>query len=63
MSDQWREIETAPKDQRILVWCDGAYDVVWWLASKSEGAWTDGEYTWGELSFWTHWMPLPEPPK
>jgi hypothetical protein len=58
---EWQQIETAPKDgTRILVWCDRACAIVWWMVDDVN-LWTDGEYTWRD--YWTHWKPLPEPPK
>jgi hypothetical protein len=65
MSD-WQPIETAPKDgTRILVW--DSYDdetVVFWSSSVKD--WrlnVAGSYAEDDCHTFTHWMPLPEPPK
>lgn len=55
----WQTIETAPKDERILVWCKahGSDTVIW---DAEEDAWVLPE-----SSMWrfpTHWMPLPPAP-
>jgi len=49
---EWQPIETAPKDQEILVWAHG---IGQWV---SKFAWWDC----GAHRKPTHWMPLPEPP-
>jgi hypothetical protein len=59
----WQPIETAPKDgTRVLAW-DG------WSVQTLE--YWDGNEEWGQVgdsdrltvSYPTHWMPLPSPPK
>lgn len=69
MSDDWRPIETAPKDvERCLLWCSDL--ITEWRKDKAaKGAvfgrvcdgyvYADGMN--GDWSF-SHWMPLPEPP-
>ena len=67
LAGAWRPIETAPKDEDILLgWWQTWPDRVWkqkvgWAAASNtcghpqvSNAWFDGEAT--------HWMPLPEPP-
>ena len=60
----WLPIESAPKDgtEVITGHPDGSIDVLRWLEVKTNRrGWTDGEYF--ALSWPTHWMPLPVPPK
>lgn len=59
---EWRSIETAPKDEQILVWdgCDEMFVGRWssgsqWISSSCVDGWTSMTPT--------HWMPLPDPPK
>jgi hypothetical protein len=71
----WQPIETAPKDQAILVWCADSpsdyngKDVPVWVVTKDD----DGDFfiehdgdgarmDWSN-SYPTRWQPLPEPPK
>lgn len=69
----WRPIETAPKEQNVLVW-SRYIDVS--IARKVGRYWTgvvdgrlaiDNQTDFGtnyiELDPVTHWMPIPEPPK
>lgn len=70
--NEWKPIESAPKDRRILVWCvhanaKYAKDPIaegWEAAVIAE--WTGhngGGWTWhGMAGKHTHWMPLPDPP-
>lgn len=63
MSDGWQPIETAPKDERILLWVKGHLVML--------GGW-NGLSMYGGPSWWannspiipqpTHWAPLLEPP-
>lgn len=61
----WQPIETAPKDGTFILgwhpalsWPHGRQDVVAW--DETHLHWTDGCF---EVSWPTHWMPLPEPPQ
>lgn len=59
---EWQPIETAPKDgSPILLYSsdDGCHQGYWFEGSDDTGWCTDGLFSNG----WTHWMPLPEPPK
>lgn len=57
--EEWQPIETAPKDQHILIYTPhlACQIVGWWSANSG----------WGNNAFErvkaTHWMPLPESPK
>jgi hypothetical protein len=56
----WQPIETAPKDERILLggfYASGNFDV-------EVGAWVFTHRRWPYIGdkFATHWMPLPAPP-
>ena len=59
----WQPIETAPKDQEILVWTedDGAFVAFWWPVRKC-WRWTSYDLHGDELLHPTHWMPIPDPP-
>ena len=66
MNDQtWQPIETAPKDQSVLVVSDGGN--MWMATFRYVGPrvgerWESSGF--GRLPFQpTHWMPLPKPPK
>jgi hypothetical protein len=68
----WQPIETAPKDEMVLVWSEDGWAICAELVSMSDyGGYDDfGEcYMWVSdddlrlLFFPTHWMPLPEPPR
>jgi hypothetical protein len=56
---EWQPIETAPRDQFVDLWHRDGFRVC--------GQWWDDEYShWGcclDDSYFTHWMPLPDPPK
>jgi hypothetical protein len=59
---EWQPIETAPKDEVILVYDgDDIYMAEWDDSFNSRGwrLYIDG----ARLYRTTHWMPLPEPPK
>lgn len=66
----WRPIESAPKDQKILVWARGYHWVAGWdddrYAKKPRPFW-DYSNLWGKTGCRetppTHWMPLPDPPE
>ena len=63
--DDWQPIETAPRksDHKILV-CSNEFfydvEVVEWADWK--GGWWNGNLAF-EADDFTHWMPLPDPPK
>lgn len=61
--NEWREIESAPKDgTRILAVCGPHVCLLAWGGKRPPGWKMGGDY--GQ-SFWgtpTHWMPLPDPP-
>lgn len=64
MSNEWKPIETAPKDgTHILVWRNGQISEAWIYKNWS------GDYVWGGAGWsfpdWdmpTFWMPKPEAP-
>lgn len=70
--DDWRPIETAPKDGtlvEIMAEDFGPYEMVWnpagynWLVSSSPGLWEDvgGNFTWCDErpeGAPTHWRPI-----
>lgn len=57
---EWQPIETAPKDEWVLVWLDA--DECHAIAEFSEGRWFDDQGIMHNHppSFW---MPLPPPPQ
>lgn len=58
----WQPIDTAPKDNWILVWGPSSLvrDAHWISLPGGIEGWTEGERI---LTIKiTHWMPLPEPP-
>lgn len=74
----WRDISTAPKDKRILVWVSatvrGTLDDGSYYESDSSqsdfgnwshllGCWMNDMGTIGDDQEITHWMSLPKPPK
>ena len=70
MSDKWQPIESAPKDELILIWptySDGRPRSAKWRAMKrgfmveNGGRWEHG-YGAAIPMKPTHWMPLPQPP-
>ena len=72
---QWQSIETAPKDQWILLW-DARREVAvsgrWWVEPTMDtpNGYEPGWAWWSsddDLIIWeddgpTHWLPLPSPP-
>lgn len=53
---EWRPIETAPKDDLVLV--------AWKVRMTDVGAWWEFEIERADsIDYATHWMPLPEPPE
>lgn len=73
-ADDWRPIETAPKDGRaLLAWNGNPLNYVWMVCWAEEGGWfipscgrdgqTHGGYFNSPQFSPTHWKPLPEPPQ
>ena len=64
---EWQPIETAPKDEWILVTDKnvGRIDMVRWVRiSNGEGYnWITLDGVWHPNAALEYWMPLPEPPK
>lgn len=68
---EWRPIDSAPKDERVLIfvpgWGTNAADGVFLAEWQREGYWQPeyAEVTMlDEPCDWpTHWMPLPNPPR
>ena len=59
---EWQPIDTAPQDgSMILLWIEGYHPMTggWSWYDADSGGW---DTRIGFLPF-THWMPLPEPPK
>lgn len=57
---RWQPIETAPKDEPVLVVEDQWITVAWWFENKHMSGWDQGDTI---VDNPTHWMPLPEPPE
>jgi len=67
--NEWRPIETAPKERDLLLTdgetvCQGG-----WLCQVDQGAEYEGQKCAPSPGWWsifsidpTHWMPLPDPP-
>lgn len=56
---EWQPIETAPKDGRqVLIACPEYIHIAFWNGAS----WDDGDFQDNLGTFWTHWMPLPNPP-
>ena len=59
--DEWRPIETAPRDGTKIIGCairqSGAPEHVglYWASHPAQKRWTDGEWS----VFLTHWVPAP----
>jgi|TARA_R110000787_G_scaffold157482_1_gene271394 hypothetical protein len=55
LEDQWKPIETAPENKRVIVW----------RGDHKSVAFATGFNKWiGHPSLsYTHWMPIPKPPK
>ena len=60
-AQQWRPIETAPKDGTLILVCtkEGAISMSRWYSLTEKWLWTPF-YHWQELAYW---MPLPAPPQ
>lgn len=56
---EWQPIESAPKDGTSVLLADhDSFIIGFWNGS----AWDDGDFN-SYMSGFTHWMPLPSPPK
>lgn len=65
---EWQPIETAPKNQRLLVWTGQEIYAAHWAISSITGdeSWIVAEWgTEGDQAIVkpSHWMPLTDPPK
>ena len=72
---EWQPIETAPVHQVVDLWSakgfrypDAIIDIVDYsrpIDDESQYGWTDSNHHGSieEAGTYTHWMPLPEPPK
>lgn len=58
----WRPIETAPKDEPILVGPTKRMDICVAMNHSRDGWVTETCSEWVSIYTPTHWMPLPEPP-
>ncbi len=68
--NEWQPIDTAPKDGSDILAISDDLEIVtiWWNDDNNEnddkGCWSNSFYGMGiEETKFTHWMPLPEPPK
>lgn len=56
---EWKPIESAPKDEKLLLGWFATYDGQWQqtvdLAHCTRGGWMHGQAT--------HWLPLPQGPR
>ena len=64
----WQPIETALKDECILVWSDkDGVNKCYYEEQEGEHRWiiymSDDDQSCGSIVYPTHWMPLPEGPK
>jgi hypothetical protein len=65
----WQPIETAPKDEWILVFMEDEDDYMGRIHAGRHNKvanghlWVIGHHFASDLSKPTHWMPLPEPPE
>ncbi len=66
---RWRPIETAPKDESILVYITGAtsgmdFEIAHCASDDPDGDWYSSTNLGGPFDMPpTHWMPLHEPPQ
>jgi hypothetical protein len=75
LMSEWQPIETAPKDRYILIceanepaWAGNMFVAKWFGDDETACFWTSGGPNGGidlepRIYSFTHWMPLPEPPK
>ena len=65
---EWQPIETAPKDQAVLVWLPGAatgleMEIGYCSSSDPDGDWYPSTHVGFPIDIPpTHWMPLPKDP-
>jgi hypothetical protein len=66
---RWQPIETAPVEERIILWCEdnrGRANASAVVFGRVVDLWDGNRKAYGEgmTGDWlfTHWMPLPEPP-
>lgn len=57
---EWQPIETAPKGNKLLLYGPDFYGYVSYDIHEVDGFQNP---TYWKLQGYTHWMPLPEPPK
>ena len=67
MHSEWQPIETAPRDGGDFLASNfevygGFAQVVFWSDDRRMFTVKDGDFGYG-AKFFTHWMPLPNPPK
>lgn len=69
MSNEWKPIETAPKDETWVIlygdlWGEPHGCIAFW---SPDGGWCDSEAASNPVTDWgwkpTHWMPLPKLPE
>lgn len=61
---KWQDISTAPKDEKIDLWCDGLrFMNCYWDHICNEYRTTGSAGILQRIKKATHWMPLPEPPE
>jgi hypothetical protein len=59
---EWRPIETAPKDQGILVLAGDEVVIAWWSKRGWYNPEIGGDGTYFRNPAVTHWSPIPELP-
>ena len=61
---EWLPIDTHPKNEMFLACNSADYTYVELLSWQGDGAvWNYGSSNMNEIKHYTHWMPLPQPPK
>lgn len=65
---EWKPIETAPKGgafREILVYSEkqGMYEIIGWVRYTNGSCWLNGSEEKMDISYFSHWMPLPAPPE
>lgn len=59
---EWMPIESAPKDQTILLYGAKRLEICVGMNHSRDGWVTDTTSEWASMYPPTHWMPLPPPP-